>query len=245
MLINMRFIKVYWRLQLIRHQGFRLFSITLKFDRHLGSSVAKVSVIFQGDAIIITSNLADSKLHGILRQDAWLLSESLDKLKCEKHGSCQCNIKTDLYMLFPIGIYTIHLPEFVCSLLFPLTPTIIENFSWKLLTHKGCPLKLFWISSIALNISFRFYERSKTFEIQLAINTHSLLLSHVAQNMEIYDKPRTGILFALFCFWISHFITESIFYVLWLLNHPPRNIGSNLMPWTSRDEVYILDQDNL
>ena len=40
------------------------FSITLKLDRHLGSSVAELPAKFQSDTIIITSNLAT---HEILR----------------------------------------------------------------------------------------------------------------------------------------------------------------------------------
>ena len=42
-------------------------SIALKFDRHLDSSAAEMPVKFQSDAIIITSNLAASRLHEILR----------------------------------------------------------------------------------------------------------------------------------------------------------------------------------
>ena len=38
--------------------------IALKFDRHLGSSDAKMSVKFQSDTIIIASNLAASRLCG-------------------------------------------------------------------------------------------------------------------------------------------------------------------------------------
>ena len=56
-----------------RDSGYTL-PIALKFDRHLGSSAAEMPVKFQRDAIIMTSTLADSRLHEILWQDARLLS---------------------------------------------------------------------------------------------------------------------------------------------------------------------------
>ena len=51
------------------------FPITLKFDMHLSSSVAKMLVKFQSDMIIITSCLAASRLQEILQLDVRLLSE--------------------------------------------------------------------------------------------------------------------------------------------------------------------------
>ena len=43
------------------------FTIALKFDRHLGSKAAVMPVKFQSYTIIITSNLATSRLHEIWR----------------------------------------------------------------------------------------------------------------------------------------------------------------------------------
>ena len=43
------------------------FTIALKFDRHIGSKAAEMPVEFQSDTIIITSNLATSRLHEIWR----------------------------------------------------------------------------------------------------------------------------------------------------------------------------------
>ena len=52
-----------------------IFSIALKFDRHLDSSTAEMPVKFQSDTSIIEPNLAASRLHEILRQDVRPLSE--------------------------------------------------------------------------------------------------------------------------------------------------------------------------
>ena len=41
--------------------------IALKFDRHLGSTAAEMPVKFQSDTIIITPNLAASRLREIWR----------------------------------------------------------------------------------------------------------------------------------------------------------------------------------
>ena len=54
---------------------FRLFSIALKFDRHLGSSAAQMPVRLQSDTISITTNLAVSLLHEICQGDVLPLSE--------------------------------------------------------------------------------------------------------------------------------------------------------------------------
>ena len=60
-----------WRLTARSHEvpkprysdlDFLTFLTALKFDRHLGSSVAEMPVKFQSDTIIITSNLAGSRL---------------------------------------------------------------------------------------------------------------------------------------------------------------------------------------
>ena len=62
-----------WRVEAVR---FRFkFSIALKFDRQLGSSVTEMPAKIQSDTLIITSNLAASRLHEILRLDGHLLSE--------------------------------------------------------------------------------------------------------------------------------------------------------------------------
>ena len=45
----------------------KTFVIALKFDRHLDSNAAEMSVQYQNDTIIITSNLAASSLHEILQ----------------------------------------------------------------------------------------------------------------------------------------------------------------------------------
>ena len=47
------------------------FPIALKFDRHLGGSFADMPVKFRVDMIIITSNLAGSRLHEIWRCLLW------------------------------------------------------------------------------------------------------------------------------------------------------------------------------
>ena len=47
--------------------GCRFFPIALTFDRHLGSDATEVPVKFQSDTVIITSNLAASKLHEICK----------------------------------------------------------------------------------------------------------------------------------------------------------------------------------
>ena len=51
------------------------FLIAIKYDRHLGSRAAEMPVKFQIDTIIMTSNLAASRLHEIRRQDVLSLSE--------------------------------------------------------------------------------------------------------------------------------------------------------------------------
>ena len=51
------------------------FQMIPKFDWHLGGSAAEMLIKFQSDAIIITSNLAASRLHEILRWDVRPLSE--------------------------------------------------------------------------------------------------------------------------------------------------------------------------
>ena len=51
------------------------FPITLKFDRHLGSSAAEMPVKFQSNTITLTPYLSASRLHEISRQDVRLLSE--------------------------------------------------------------------------------------------------------------------------------------------------------------------------
>ena len=51
------------------------FTIAVKFERHLASGVAEVPVEFQSDTIIITPNLAASRLHEIWRQDVLPLNE--------------------------------------------------------------------------------------------------------------------------------------------------------------------------
>ena len=43
--------------------------IDLKFDGHIGSTAAEVTVKFQSDRTILNTNLAASRLHEILRQD--------------------------------------------------------------------------------------------------------------------------------------------------------------------------------
>ena len=57
--------KISWSLEVARF-GFRLL-IALKFDRHLGSNAAEIPVRFQRETIIITLNLAASRLHEIWR----------------------------------------------------------------------------------------------------------------------------------------------------------------------------------
>ena len=47
--------------------GFILFSIALKFDRHIGNSAAEMPVQFQSDTMIMTSNRATLRLHEIWR----------------------------------------------------------------------------------------------------------------------------------------------------------------------------------
>ena len=49
--------------------------IALKFDRHLGSNAAELPVKFQSDTIIITSNLAASRLPEIWCLDVHTLSD--------------------------------------------------------------------------------------------------------------------------------------------------------------------------
>ena len=56
--------KISWSLEATRF-GFKLFSVALKFDRHLGSGATEMPVKFQSDKIIITSNLAASRLREI------------------------------------------------------------------------------------------------------------------------------------------------------------------------------------
>ena len=45
--------------------------IALKFDRHIGSNAAEVPVKFQSDRTILNTNLAASRLYGILRKDVF------------------------------------------------------------------------------------------------------------------------------------------------------------------------------
>ena len=45
--------------------------ITLKFDRHIGSTAAEVPVKFQGDRTILNANLAASRLYEILQKDVF------------------------------------------------------------------------------------------------------------------------------------------------------------------------------
>ena len=45
--------------------------ITLKFDRHIGSTAAEVPVKFQSDRTILNTNLAALRLHEILRKDVF------------------------------------------------------------------------------------------------------------------------------------------------------------------------------
>ena len=63
---HMSYRKMYWSLEATRF-GFRPFPVALKFDWLLGSWAAEMPVKFQSDTIIITSNLAASRLHEIWR----------------------------------------------------------------------------------------------------------------------------------------------------------------------------------
>ena len=51
------------------------FAIALKFDRHIGGIAAEMTVKCHSDTTIITTNLAASRLHEILRHDVRSLSE--------------------------------------------------------------------------------------------------------------------------------------------------------------------------
>ena len=57
--------KISWSLEAARF-GLN-FPIALKFGRYLGSAAAELSVKFQSDTTIATSNLAASRLHEIWR----------------------------------------------------------------------------------------------------------------------------------------------------------------------------------
>ena len=58
--------KISWSLEAAKFV-FRLFPIALKLDNHLGSNAAEMPVKFQNDTIIITPNLAASRLREIWR----------------------------------------------------------------------------------------------------------------------------------------------------------------------------------
>ena len=59
--------KILWCLSLSCEIGCYNDRITLKFDRHLGSSAAEMPVTFQRDCKSLNPNLAASRLHKILR----------------------------------------------------------------------------------------------------------------------------------------------------------------------------------
>ena len=66
--------EISWSLEVARFAS-KLFPMALKFDRHLGSSAAKMPIKLQSDTIIVTFDLVASRLHEVWRLDVLPLNE--------------------------------------------------------------------------------------------------------------------------------------------------------------------------